>query len=147
MIVRDAYPIPKMDKCIDNLGDSKVFSTLDAISGYWLILISAKDRDMTTFTTNFGTYVFMRMSFWAEECTNNVPTGHWHDTNHCQVAVRPGVPRRHHSILFLFRVIQGSPQYSIGASGNTRRNPTTVKFQVLPNRSAIPRAHNQAERL
>jgi len=29
MTVRDAYPIPRMDECIDYLGDARVFFTLD----------------------------------------------------------------------------------------------------------------------
>ena len=31
--VRDVYPLPRMDDCIDFLGDAKVFSTLDCNSG------------------------------------------------------------------------------------------------------------------
>jgi len=31
--VRDVYPLPRMDECIDFLGDAKVFSTLDCNSG------------------------------------------------------------------------------------------------------------------
>ena len=34
MTVRDAYPILRMDDCINSLGDAKVFSALDANSGY-----------------------------------------------------------------------------------------------------------------
>jgi len=32
--VLDGYPLPRMDDCIDFLGDAKVFSTLDCNSGY-----------------------------------------------------------------------------------------------------------------
>jgi len=34
MTVKDAYPIPRMDECIDSLGDARVFSTLDCNAGY-----------------------------------------------------------------------------------------------------------------
>jgi hypothetical protein len=27
--VRDYYPLPRLDECIDSLGDSKIFTTLD----------------------------------------------------------------------------------------------------------------------
>ena len=30
---RDSYPIPRMDECIDSLGDATIFSTLDCSSG------------------------------------------------------------------------------------------------------------------
>jgi hypothetical protein len=32
--VRDSYPLPRMDECIDSLGDARVFSALDCNSGY-----------------------------------------------------------------------------------------------------------------
>ena len=35
IIVRDSYPLPRMDECIDSLAEAKIFSTLDANSGYW----------------------------------------------------------------------------------------------------------------
>lgn len=34
MIIRDTYPLPRMDECIDSLGDDTVFSSLDANWGY-----------------------------------------------------------------------------------------------------------------
>ena len=34
MTVRDAYPIPRIDKCIDSLSDAVIFSTLECNSGY-----------------------------------------------------------------------------------------------------------------
>ena len=63
MTIRDTYSISRMDECIDNLGDAKIFSTLDANSGYWRILIEPKDRDKTMFKTHFRAYAFPRMSF------------------------------------------------------------------------------------
>jgi len=33
--VRDVYQFPRMDDCIDFLGDAKAFSTLECNSGYW----------------------------------------------------------------------------------------------------------------
>ena len=36
----DAYPLPRMDDCIDSLGDARMFSTLDCTSGYWQIPVA-----------------------------------------------------------------------------------------------------------
>ena len=63
MTVRDAYPIPRMNRFIDSLEDARVFRTLDASSELWQILIAPKARDKTTFTTRFGTYAFTRIPF------------------------------------------------------------------------------------
>jgi len=31
---RDSYPLPRMDDCLDSLGDAQFFSTLDSNAGY-----------------------------------------------------------------------------------------------------------------
>ena len=61
--VRDSYPLPRMDECIDSLGDAKIFTTLDCNSGYWQIPVRPEDREKTTFTSHEGLYWFLRMPF------------------------------------------------------------------------------------
>jgi RNase H-like domain found in reverse transcriptase/Reverse transcriptase (RNA-dependent DNA polymerase)/Integrase zinc binding domain/Integrase core domain/Chromo (CHRromatin Organisation MOdifier) domain/Retroviral aspartyl protease len=61
--IRDTYPLPRMDECIDSLGEAVVFSTLDCNSGYWQIPLNEVDRDKTTFCSHAGTYRFLRMPF------------------------------------------------------------------------------------
>ena len=61
--VRDVYPLPRMDDCIDFLGDAKVFSTLDCNSGYWQIPVANEDRDKTTFVCHEGAYRYIRLPF------------------------------------------------------------------------------------
>ena len=61
--LRDSYPIPRMDECIDSLGDAKIFSTLDCNSGYWQIEIDEDDQEKTAFVTHQGLYHFTRMPF------------------------------------------------------------------------------------
>ena len=63
MTVRDTYPIPRMDECLDSLGEANVFTTLDCNSGYWQIPVAEEDRPKTTFTCHAGTYQFNRMPF------------------------------------------------------------------------------------
>lgn len=50
IMVRDTYELPRIDKCIDLLGDSQIFSTLDLNWGYWKIPIAEEYKDRTTFT-------------------------------------------------------------------------------------------------
>ena len=61
--VKDSYPLPRMDECLDSLGEAKYFTTLDANNGYWQIPVAEEDRDKTTFTCHAGTYRFLRMPF------------------------------------------------------------------------------------
>jgi len=57
------YPLPRMDDCIDFLGDAKVFSTLDCNSGYSQIPVADEDRDKTTFVCHEGAYRYIRLPF------------------------------------------------------------------------------------
>jgi len=54
MTVNDAYPIPRMDECIDSLGDARMFSTLDCNEGYWQIPAAEEDKHLTAFTCHSG---------------------------------------------------------------------------------------------
>jgi hypothetical protein len=61
--VPDTYPLPRIDECIDSLGDATVFTTLHCNSGYWQISVHPDDRDKTTFTSHYGIYRFLRLPF------------------------------------------------------------------------------------
>jgi len=61
--VRDVYPLPRMDDCIDFLGHAKVFFTLECNSGYWEILVAEEDRDKTTLVWPVRAYRYISLSF------------------------------------------------------------------------------------
>jgi len=63
MTVKDAYPIPRMDECIDSLGDARVFSTLDCSAGHWQIPVAEEDKHLTAFTCHSGTWQCVRLPF------------------------------------------------------------------------------------
>ncbi|CAN8075543.1 unnamed protein product [Agarophyton chilense] len=63
VIKRDSYPIPRMDDCLDFLGEAVVCTTLDANSGYLQILLAENSRGLTNFTTHEGLFKFSRMPF------------------------------------------------------------------------------------
>ena len=59
--VKDVYPIPRMDDCLESLGDATVFSTLGCNAGYWQIRVAAEDRDKTMFTSHTGLFRYLRL--------------------------------------------------------------------------------------
>lgn len=61
--VKDSYPLPRMDDCLDSLGNALFFSTLDCNAGYWQIPIREEDRCLTAFTCHCGTYQCTRLPF------------------------------------------------------------------------------------
>lgn len=61
--VKDAYPIPRMDDCLDSLGDAQVFSTLDCNAGYWQIPMAPEDEHLTAFPCHKGAWQCVRSPF------------------------------------------------------------------------------------
>ena len=61
--LKDAYPLPRMDDCLDSFGNAKYFSTLDLQSGYWQVSVSEKDKSKTAFVTRSGLYEYNQMPF------------------------------------------------------------------------------------
>lgn len=64
--IRDLYPLPLMDTCIDSLGEGAVFSTLDASFVYWRVELDKTDRDKTASTSPYGPYRFIRILLGLE---------------------------------------------------------------------------------
>ena len=52
--VKDAYPIPRVDECLDALAGSKWFSCMDLNSGFWQIGLDKNDKEKTSFATGLG---------------------------------------------------------------------------------------------
>ncbi len=63
LTIRDSYPLPRMDECIDSLGEARYLTTLDCLSGFWQIPMKPEDRDKTTFVCHHGSYRYLRMPF------------------------------------------------------------------------------------
>ena len=61
--VKDAYPIPRIDKSLSKLGDAKVFTTLNLGSAFWQVPLRKQDRDKTGFACEFGLFQWKRMPF------------------------------------------------------------------------------------
>ena len=59
----DCFPLPKIEECLDSLGGSQFFSTLDLQAGYWQIEVKDEDRSKTAFRTRSGLYEYVVMPF------------------------------------------------------------------------------------
>lgn len=63
ILLREHYKLPTFEEITQNLKGSKFFTTLDANKGFWQIKLSDKASNLTTFTTPFGRYKFLRLPF------------------------------------------------------------------------------------
>lgn len=61
--IKDRYPMPDINLTLQNLGNAKIFSTVDLESGFHQVIIKETDREKTAFSINGAKYEFVRMPF------------------------------------------------------------------------------------
>ncbi len=59
--MREVHPLPKVDETPAQLTGARVFSKLDAYSGFWQIPLSPSSRLLTTFITPTGCFCFNKL--------------------------------------------------------------------------------------
>ena len=61
---KDVFPLPRIDDLLDQFKGKRIFSTLDAKSGYyWQILMGPLSQEKTAFIMHSGLYEFNVMPF------------------------------------------------------------------------------------
>jgi hypothetical protein len=61
--IKNKYPLPRIDILFDQLVGVQVFSKIDIHSGYHQIKICGEDIPKTAFTTRYGLFEYLVMSF------------------------------------------------------------------------------------
>jgi hypothetical protein len=61
--IKNKYPLPRIDVLFDQLAGAKIFSKIDLRSGYHQIKIRPCDVPKTDFSTRYGLYEYLVMSF------------------------------------------------------------------------------------
>ena len=62
-VQREVHPMASVDDSLAKLAGSKIFSKLNARSGFWQIPLIEGSKHYTTFITTFGRYCFSRLPF------------------------------------------------------------------------------------
>jgi hypothetical protein len=70
VMVKNQYPLPRIDDLFDRLSGAKVYSRIDLHSGYYQIQIAKGDEEKTACRTRYGFYEFLVMPFGL----TNAPT-------------------------------------------------------------------------
>lgn len=61
--IKDKYPMPDIESCLQKLVGARVFITVDLYSGYYQIPLDRESQNYTAFSTTDGHYRFLRMPF------------------------------------------------------------------------------------
>lgn len=73
-----------MDKFIDTLGESKVFSTVGANGGHWYRNIDDRDQNKTIYTSRHSLYRFKAL--WTQARSWDITTRHGCDISLYEMA-------------------------------------------------------------
>jgi hypothetical protein len=65
----DAYPIPRVDDCIDKIGQARFLTKIDLLKGYWCVPLTDRARAISAFVTPSGLYEYKVLPF----CMKNAP--------------------------------------------------------------------------
>jgi hypothetical protein len=60
---RERHILPSVEQSLAQMDGSRVFTKLDALSGFWQIPLSSESRALTTFITPLGRYCFNVLPF------------------------------------------------------------------------------------
>jgi hypothetical protein len=63
MMIKNKYPLPRINDLFDHVGGAKIFSKLDLRYGYHQIKIKNEDINKTSFRTPYGHYKFVVIPF------------------------------------------------------------------------------------
>jgi hypothetical protein len=69
--IKNKYPLPRIDILFDQLAEAKVFSKIDLRSGYHQIKIRSSYVPKTVFSTRYGLYEYLVMSFGLTNAPTN----------------------------------------------------------------------------
>ena len=62
-VLRERVMLPSVEHTLAQLTRAKYFSTLDANSGFWQVILAKASRKLTTFITPYGRYPYNRLPF------------------------------------------------------------------------------------
>ncbi len=59
----DSFPIPRIDDCIDKVGNSKYVTKFDLLKGFWQVPLTDRAKEVSAFATPTGLYQYKVMPF------------------------------------------------------------------------------------
>ena len=86
----DSYPLPRIDDCVDRIGNANFVTKFDLLKGFWQIPLSSRAKQICAFCTPQGLYEYNVMPFGLKNAPatfqrliNNVTA----DVDHCDAYI------------------------------------------------------------
>lgn len=59
----DSFPIPRIDDCIDNIGNAEFVSKFYLLKGFWQVPLTEQAKEISAFATPEGLFQYQVMPF------------------------------------------------------------------------------------
>lgn len=59
----DSFPLPRIEDCVDQVGNARFVSKFDLLKGYWQVPLTARAQEISAFITPSGLFSYKVMSF------------------------------------------------------------------------------------
>ena len=76
VMIKNRYPLPRIDYLFDQLRRARVYSKIDLRTGYHQLRVRDTDIPKTAFRTRYGHYEFTVMPFRIDECASSIHGSH-----------------------------------------------------------------------
>ena len=63
MTKTNSFPVPRIDDCIDSIGQAKYVTKFDLLKGFWEISLTDRAKEISAFVTPNGLYQYIVMPF------------------------------------------------------------------------------------
>ena len=57
----DSFPVPRIDDCIDNIGQAKYVTEFDLLKGFWQIPLTDRAKEISAFVTPGGLFTWLSL--------------------------------------------------------------------------------------
>ncbi|XP_068213451.1 uncharacterized protein [Palaemon carinicauda] len=81
LTVADNFPLPRIEDCIDKIGNAKYISKLDLLKGYWQVPLTENAREISAFITPEGLFECKVMPFGMRNAASTFQRMMWMITN------------------------------------------------------------------
>ncbi|XP_068208701.1 uncharacterized protein [Palaemon carinicauda] len=81
LTVADNFPLPRIEDCIDKIGNTKYISELDLFKGYWQVPLTENAREISAFITPEGLFKCKVMPFGMRNAASTFLRMMWMITN------------------------------------------------------------------